>query len=124
MRINWIFPVCLLTGFLCGCGTVEEKEAKLLNSKAEKATVTKIVPPTFDEPAEPLRSIFLIECPKCKKRQFLVPLTIQTTGGTAVTNGTMTDRSLYFICSKRTCKNIITTHDQVLVEPVKAVRVR
>lgn len=110
----------LLAIGLIGCGTVEQKTAKSLNQ-----TGTRIAqPPTFEEPSEALRSIYLVECPKCKAKQFLVPLRILSTGGTSVTNGNLTDRALYFVCSKRTCKNIIITHDQVLVEPVKAVRVR
>lgn len=123
MRKQWIVPTLLIASLFFGCATTEQKLSRTLNQEGTKVAPV-VAPPTFDEPAEPLRAIYLIECPKCKSKQFLVPLRILTTGGTTVTNGNMTDRTLYFVCSKRTCKNIIATRDQVLVEPVKAVRVR
>ena len=121
--------MALLTAVvLIGCGTTPaQKEAKALNTNITNA-LSRLSATSrgtnFDEPSQALRSVYAVECPKCKRKQFLVPLRILGSGGTSTSNGTLTDRTLYFMCSKRTCKNVITTHDQVLVEPTKAVRVR
>lgn len=123
MRKYPIIILCLITGLLHGCGTVEQKLSGTLNRKGTNV-VPIVASPSFDEPSEAFRSIYLVECPKCKAKQFLVPFRILTSGSTVVTNGNLAERTLYFTCSKRICKSPITIYDQVLVEPVKAVRVR